>query len=467
MRNTIGLDVGTSALKVSVYSIDEDRIIHNFSLKYKEEEVGIGISPVSRFINTIVEAINKVAENFHVASVAFSTQMYSFVVNQNNQDFVYQWNVPWEKDLEVEKILERFVHISGCPVDTLFPAYKILSAKKDSNFHGVIKPYGLQEAIAQALTGKLAGDFCNLSSYGFLDVKNKIWNEELLQLAGFSVEEMPEIKKYNDPIGMINHPDINQVYPIQLACGLGDGPSASYASSGTSKIAANIGTSMAVRGFVNDISKIDFKKVWTYAIDEDTWVVGGISSNGSSVLDHFRKIEILKDWELNPSAADNNIRCYPWKYGERTPYWSSSLRETIIGGSMNTTKNDYSCAIIRGVAFSIATMYHEVCRIVDDNEMLVVAGGGAKSEILMEYLAGTLPVSIGILEDFDYLGSYGAAFAAAEALGVNPSKKQNLYKVYNPTNKYAQLYNVWKENGDQLASFYNYLEDKKLEGQFV
>ncbi|MFS0779953.1 FGGY-family carbohydrate kinase [Neobacillus sp. 3P2-tot-E-2] len=465
---TIGLDVGTSALKVSVYSITDDKLVENFSMKYQEDEIGIGISTVNKFVNTIITAINRVAETNNVQSVALSTQMYSFVVRRNEEDIVYQWNVPWEKDPRVEKILERFTDRSGCPTDTLFPAYKILSAKNDPNFKGEIMPFGLQEAIVKQLTGHLAGDYCNLSSYGFLDVVNRTWNEELLKLAGFSIEDMPEIKKFNHSVGMIVHPEIHVDYPIYLACGLGDGPSASYASSGTSSMAANIGTSMAVRGFVKDISKIDFNKVWTYVVDEETWVVGGISSNGSSVLDHFRKIDILKDWELDPSNADNSIMVYPWKYGERTPYWSSSLKETIVGGGMDTTKNDYSCAIIRGVAFSIASMYNEVYKVVSENkEMLVVAGGGAKSEILMEYLAGTLPVPIGILGDFDYLGSCGAAFVAAEAIGLTPSKRKNLYKIYNPTIKYAKLYGQWKENGDKLAKFYDTVDVNQQEVQLV
>lgn len=467
-RVTIGLDVGTSALKVSVYSVTDDQLIENFSMKYQEGEIGIGISKVQKFVNTIFTAINRVAKNDRVEAVALSTQMYSFVVRRNDEEVVYQWNVPWEKDPEVEKILERFTDRSGCPVDTLFPSYKILSAKRDPQFKGEIMPYGLQEAIVKQLTGHLAGDYCNLSSYGFIDVVNRTWNEELLTIAGFSLEDMPEIKKFNQSVGMISHPEIQVDYPIYLACGLGDGPSASYASSGTSSMAANIGTSMAVRGFVKDISKIDFNKVWTYVVDEETWVVGGISSNGSSVLDHFRRIEILRDWELDPTNADNNVMVYPWKYGERTPYWSSSLRETIVGGGMDTTKNDYCCAIIRGVAFSIASMYNEVYKVVSDNkDMLVVAGGGAKSEVLMEYLAGTLPVPIGILGDFDYLGSCGAAFVAAEAIGIVPSKQQNLYKIYNPTVKYATLYGQWKEKADKLANFYNNIEVKEPEGQLV
>ncbi|KRM87423.1 FGGY family carbohydrate kinase [Lacticaseibacillus thailandensis] len=453
---TLGLDVGTSGLKVSVYSINQDKVIENFVARYREPAIDVGVSTVNRFVDTIIDSINRVAEKLIVKSVALSIQMYSFVVKRDGKEVVYQWNVPWHKDPEVEKILEKYVDISGCPVDTLFPSYKILAAKKDNNFHGEIQPYGLQEAIIRALTGKLAGDYCNISSYGFMNVRDRTWNTELLHLAGFDEADMPELYKFNAPVGEVINPKVKQESPIMVACGLGDGPSASYASAGTSSLAANIGTSMAVRAFVNDISKIDFHRVWTYAVDDNTWCVGGISSNGSAVLDHFRDVNVVKDWTVSPNKANNTIKFFPWKYGERTPYWSSSLKETMLGGNDKSTLNDYQAAIFRGVAFTLASMFNEAYKVVhDNNEMLVVAGGGAKSEILMEYLAGVMPVPMGILEGFDFLGSYGAAYVAAEAIDQHPTKSQYLNRVYNPTMKYVHAYGEWKEMADYLANFYN------------
>ncbi|MFC6177652.1 FGGY family carbohydrate kinase [Companilactobacillus huachuanensis] len=453
---TVGLDVGTSGLKVSVYSLSKEKVIQNFVSKYKEPAIDVGISTVDRFVDTIISSLNAISEKNVVKSAALSVQMYSFVVIRNKKEVVYQWNVPWHKDAEVEKILERFVDISGCPVDTLFPSYKILAARKDPNFKGEIQPYGLQEAIINRLTGKIVGDWCNVSSYGFINVRKREWNEELLKLAGFNKAEMPKLVKFNDPVGVTNNPKIIQSDPITIACGLGDGPSASYASAGTSSMAANIGTSMAVRAFVHNIDGIDFHRVWTYVVDNNTWCVGGISSNGSAVLDHFRDVDVIKDWEVKPETADQKVKFFPWKYGERTPYWSSSLKETMLGGDSNSTMNDYRASIFRGVAFTLATMYSEAYKVVKENKAtLVVAGGGAKSDILMEYLSGTLPVPMGILEDFDYLGSYGAAYIAGEAIGSKPSKNQYLVKVYNPTMKYVRAYGEWRETANYLAKFYN------------
>ena len=128
--------------------------------------------------------------------------------------------------------------------------------------------------------------------------------------------EMPKKMIYHEVVGTIVNPAVKKGNTIQVACGLGDGPSASYASKDISNIAANIGTSMAVRGFMKNIDHVDFNSVWTFAVDKDTWVCGGISSNGSSVLDQYRNMKMLFDWELTPSSANLDIFYFPWKNGE-------------------------------------------------------------------------------------------------------------------------------------------------------
>lgn len=456
---SLGLDVGTSSLKVSIYSFDEQKIIENRNFRYKEDSVEVGISRVSRYFDTIVDAILAVSKKFTIQSLALSSQMYSFVQITDGVEFVYQWNVPWEKDLETEKLLKKFQSISGCPIDTLFPSYKIISGKRRGLFGSDIQSYGLQEALINRLTDTLAGDLCNISSSGFFDVVQKQWNTELLQLAGFDVANMPQVVQYNTPVGKVIDSRLAHLPEITVMCGLGDGPSASYASRDISSMAANIGTSMAVRGFVQDITTIDFAKTWVYAVSDQEWVAGGISSNGCAILDQFRAMGVLKDHELDMSQADQTLFFYPWEYGERTPYWSSDLRETMVGGKLTSTQNDYNCAVVRGIAYTIAAMYNEIFKIEFDNEnkeMLVIAGGGANFEVLMRYLSQALPVPLGILENFDYLGSVGAAYIAAEGIGIQPRRHQQLMKVYYPStsNQIAINYGEWKHLGEQLASLY-------------
>lgn len=452
-RVTLGMDVGTSALKVSIYSIDQRAVIQNRNVKYEEAEVRPGVSRLCKYTDIIIRVINESCEVYDVKSIAFSTQMYSFAVEEEGEILIYQWNAPWQKDPEVEAILEKYIDISGCPTDTLFPAYKIISARRKGIDLNVMQ-YGLQEAIVNNLTGRLIGDYCNLSSTGFMNVKERKWNEGLLKEAGFDIDKMPERSVFNQPVGVITNTAVKGGENILVACGLGDGPSASYASKDVSNLAANIGTSMAVRGFMNNIDHVDFSSVWTFVVDPETWVCGGISSNGSSVLDHYRNMKLLQDWELNPAKANLDIYYFPWKNGERTPYWSSNMKETMVGADMNVCKNDYMCAIFRGIAYTIVNMYNKVNTLISEDDMMCMAGGGVNSEILMYYLAGTMPIRLAVLKDFDYLGAYGAAYAAAEAAGESPKRNQELVKIYIPTHRFEDNYKQWREYAENFRNLY-------------
>jgi len=458
---TIGLDVGTSSLKVSVYNIESGSFEENYNVYYDESgSIRAGVSTLKKYTDAIISTVNDLVKKFHVNSLALSTQMYSFIAVEKQEKIVYQWNVPWERNEEVEEVLSKFSSISGCPIDTLYPSYKVLDLVSQKAYQGNVLCYGLQEAIIEELTGIRAGDYCNISSYGYLNVRNGTWNEELLSMLGFDVEKMPLLLECNQKVGSIVNDQINCGYEITVACGLGDGPSASYATRQISPLLSNVGTAISVRGFLkqDDINQIDFysQRNYCYMINKNTWVIGGLSSNGCGVLDDFRKQGLLDDSEINIKDNEGKVLYFPWKNGERSPYWSSSLKEVMLGGSYSSDKNSYASAVYKGVCFSLSAVYYEVMKAgFSQKDKLIIAGGGAKSKIFMELLSGVLPAELVLLSDFDFLGSYGAAYAAAEAVGVEPNRNIDTLSSIAPTNDFLEEYLGWKKEADSLAEYFN------------
>ncbi|MFC7581700.1 FGGY family carbohydrate kinase [Schaalia naturae] len=449
----VGLDVGTSGLKATVYRLSDGEIVANRKFQYTEPEIGPGVSRARRYLEVVVGAIRAVGETYRVASVALSTQMYSFVALRGGEEVIYQWNSVWPDDENAYAALSASTEVSGCPPASLFPSYKILVARQTQP-DLVILPYGLQEYLAERLTGRRVVDRCCASASGFRNVVQGVWNESLLEAAGLKADAMPEVVAFNQTVGPITHEGLTDLGTIQFATGLGDGPSASYATYGIANITANIGTSMAVRSFVTDVSNLDFSKVWTFEIASGMWVAGAISSNGCAVLDKFQDIGFLHENEIDPSRVDNSIQFFPWENGERSPYWSASLRETLVGGHLRSTDEDYGAAVERGVAFTVTRMFEEINDVSTDSEMMCVAGGGANSDVLMAYLSGSLPVRIGLLEDFDYLGARGAAYAAAEAIGAEVKRVDEMKRVVEPTHRYREVYESWRAAADKFAAFY-------------
>lgn len=450
---TVGLDVGTSALKATVYVPELGSIVENISFPYLEDEISLGFARGKRYLDAVVNALTELGKRHRIKGVALSTQMYSFMAEKEGEEIVCQWNSVWSDVKEAFIAVSEAVPVSGCPAALLFPSYKILAARV-SMPELTIRPYGLQEYLTQALTGRYVVDHCCASASGFRNILDSTWNEELLKVAGFSVDDVPKIVEFNQAIGTITHESLQDMAPMVFATGMGDGPSASYATYGITKITANLGTSLAVRAFVTDPSNLDFSSVWCYAVREGLWVAGAISSNGCIVLDKFRQLGVLRDSEVDPATVDASIQFYPWENGERSPYWSSKLRETLIGGQVGTTVDDYGASVVRGIAFTVARMFEEIYGVSSESDIFCVAGGGAKSRLLLNYLAGAIKSDIGLLEDFDYLGARGAAYAAAEALGAEVIRSNDMSETVQSTGKYRANYEKWCRDADSLAAWH-------------
>lgn len=446
----VGLDMGTSSLKVTIIELSNGRVVKNMRVDYKGREAAPGVMAVSTYENTLVDTINKLTQDYSVASIGFSSQMYSMCEETDNGKLIYQWNSLWSRDEESEKNLKKYMDISGCPVDTLYPAYKLFTSKdKNKKF----LPYGLKEHIIKFLTGNLVTDYTCASASGFMDIYNMTWNKKLLEAMGYSVKQMPEIKKYNNIAGYMNAPGISlSGAKIPVVPGLGDGMSASYACNDVSKICANLGTSMAARAFVSKENLRYTDKTWAYVVDENTYIVGGISSNGCSVLNWSEDLSIYKEDDIE--VSNSSIMFFPWLHGERTPYWSSNLKGTFTGIEIGTGAKAMSAAIVKGVGFTIANLINLVNQDIDESDMIIVAGGGVHKKDLMDVLAGSISMKIGILHDSDYLASYGAAISAAEAIGINVKKNVEIKEIITPNFRFKDEYTKWLHMGNKLSNLY-------------
>ncbi|MDF2519937.1 MAG: carbohydrate kinase [Clostridia bacterium] len=448
MKNAVaGLDIGTSSLKITLIDIDSSDLIENIKIDYPRSEIAPGVVPAQMYEEVIKKAIYEIEDKVNLKGIGLSFHMYSLCEQTDDGIVVYQWNSLWDKDSEAELILKELAQDSGCPIDTLYPAYKMASAKGRK-----FLPYGLKEHIVNMLTGELFTDYTCAAASGLFDIKEKRWNSLLIKHLGFDVADMPIVKRYNTKLETKSQRDGKA---ITLAPGLGDGASASYACLGVSPICANLGTSMAVRAVTSEIKEAYSEKPWIWSLDEERYIVGGISSNGCSVLNWAEDMGFSKEIDIH--GGNSEVMFIPWLHGERTPYWSSNLRGTFVGMNINTNMQALNGAIVKGVAFTAVKLMDIIYKSINGsgNELVVAAGGGVHINSLMEIISGCSPFKIGILNNYDYLAAYGAALTAAEALGVNIEKKMEVKEIITPNHAYEDEYRRWTKVSEALLSLYN------------
>ena len=87
-----------------------------------------------------------------------------------------------------------------------FTAPKILWVKENEpdNFRKISKIMLPKDYIAYKLTGVFCTDYSDASGMLLLDVKNKCWSKEMIQICGIKEEQLPALYESYDVVGRIS-----------------------------------------------------------------------------------------------------------------------------------------------------------------------------------------------------------------------------------------------------------------------
>ena len=397
-----------------------------------------------------MEVIKALNQEFHLVTISLSTQMYSVCGMSKGELCAYQWNCLWETNRLKEDNFRDEMKKSGCPVDSIYGAYKL--ATLDGDKYKDFLPYGLKEWLIKELSGELVSDYSTASSSGLFDIGKKDWNRSFIENMGFNSSLIPKVLKHNEVSGKLRSSVIGGTpMSTSIVPGLGDGISASFACSDVSHFCGNLGTSMAVRVITNRIDDDSGVSVWTYAIDDENYATGGISPNSCSVFTWSEKI----GFEISQEAyIDESLLFFPWIHGERVPYWTSEIKGTLLGLKSDTTKEQIAISMLKGVSYTFSRMEHILEKYSNSNDPIVLAGGAANSSAVLKVVAGTINRDIAIVNDSDYLCSTGAAMSAGEALGIKVQKNFAIDSRMKPTGEFMGEYEKWLNLSDKVARLY-------------
>lgn len=450
-RVIAGFDVGTSSLKVSIADLDCLSVIDNRKYDYKDyRELSAGVVPVTIYLNNVKDAIRNISVDYDLTAVSVTTQWYSICGYVDGELAAYQWNCLWATQKDAEENFREEMRKSGCPADSIYGAYKLCTVSDEERKKFL--PYGIKECVIEDLTGTPVSDYTTASASGLFDIRKKTWNTRFIEKLGFDVDQLPKIMKHNEVCGKISpglFPDLT--LDTVVVPGLGDGASASYACREISSFCGNIGTSMAARVITDKIDAESGVSVWTYAIDDKTYVTGGISPNACSVFTWASKLGFDIAEKI---GRKNDLLFLPWIHGERVPYWTSDLKGTFLGMKSDTTKEDITVAILKGISFTFSQMEKILENYCTGEDPIVLAGGASNSKVVLEVVAGSIGREITMVNNADYLCSTGAVLSAAEALGAVIRNEIKVDSRISPDGAYREEFSKWQNVSQRIAEIY-------------
>ena len=481
----LGIDLGTSSVKVSVVDIDSGNLISSASYPEKEVEIialqnGWAEQSPELWWKNVKHAIKLCHSknqypSKNISAIGIAYQMHGLVITDKNQKSLRN-SIIWcdsraveignkaFADLGSENILPKILNSPGN-----FTASKLawVKANEPEIYAQVDKMMLPGDFIAMKLTKEITTSPSALSEGILWDfLENKI-SKEVMDNYGFDEKFIPKINAVYS-----NHGELNADIATELAlkAGIpvtyksGDQPNnaLSLNVSEPGEVAATAGTSGVIYAVTDTLLYDKQSRVNTFAHVNHTEKKKRLGVllciNGTGSMNRWAKntfAENLNYHQMNNLAASaesgsKGLQTIPFGNGSER-----MLNNKNIGASIeNIDLNRHHIAeILRSVQEGIAFSFRYGLDILRENGLKPkVIKAGRANLFLSDVFSQTFVNVTGIpIELYDNDGSYGAAIGAGIGLGVYQSsaeafKNKKALKLIEPNGeKVEDFYQQWKE----------------------
>ena len=468
MKYFIGIDLGTSAVKLML--CDSDGEIKNIAAR---EYPVIYPKPnwseqnAEDWWDAIIEALHELLEGFDshkVVGIGVAGQMHGSVL-LDKQDKVIRPVILWndgrtdKETAYLNQIIgkKKLFEYTGNIAFAGFTAPKIMWLRENEpdNFSKISKIMLPKDYINYLLTGVHWTDYSDAAGTLLLDVKNKCWSREMLDICGISEKQMPKLYESFEVVGTVKR-DIAEKLGLSpetiVVAGAADNAAAAIgtATVGNGKCNISLGTSGTIFVSSNSFSGDAAQAIHSFCHSDGGYHLMGCILSAASCNKWFCD-EILntKDYKAEEQAVGelgkNEVFFLPYLMGERSPINDTNATGLFIGLRPNTSRADMYQAVLEGVAFAIKDNLEIIKQFGIDIKSSCLCGGGAKSKIWREILANVLDIELNIPVTEQGPG-YGSAILAMVGAGQFDSVK-------SATNKFFEIKETVKPNKEIVALY--------------
>ena len=474
----IGIDLGTSAVKLLLME-ESGKICNIVSREYPLFFPHPGWSeqkPEDWFIQSMegMKELTKDIDRTQVAGIGFGGQMHG-LVTLDKDDNVIRPAILWNDGRTGEETeylntvigKDKLSQYTANIAFAGFTAPKILWMQKNEpeNFKKVVKIMLPKDYLAYRLSGSFCTDVSDASGMLLLDVKNRCWSKEMLEICGITEEQLPKLYESWEVVGTLK-PEIAKELGfsenVKVVAGAGDNAAAAVGTGTVGDGQCNI--SLGTSGTVFISSK-------NFGVDENNALHSFCHADGSYHLmgcmlsaascNKWWMDEIIgtKDYAGEQKnitkLGENHVYFLPYLMGERSPHNDPDARGTFIGMTMDTSRSDLVQAVLEGVAFAIRDSFEVAKSLGIEIPRSNICGGGAKSPLWRKIFANVLGIPLDMVKTEQGPG-YGAAMLAMVGCGKFKSVQEaadKLVEVASTTEPDAELtakYEVRYQNFKKL-----------------
>jgi len=486
----LGIDVGTSSIKVSVVDAASQKKIvsvvfpEDTEREIKSPKAGWAEQSPLQWWNDVKAAIKKVHSKklynpSDIKAIGISYQMHGLVITDDNQEALRDAIIWCDSRTETqaakglaaigaEKCLSQLLNFPGN-----FTASKLAWVKENepdvyNKIHKIMLP---GDFIAMKMTGNSTSTISMLSEGTFWDFKNQQLSEDILNAFGFDKKLFPELKTLFSSHGNITKSiaeELNLREGIPVTYKAGDQPNNALSLSvlEPGEIATTAGTSGVIYAVADSLVYDKLSRINTFAhvthTKEKNRLGVLLCINGAGLSNRWIKNivdETLTYPQMNEFAASVSIGAdgllfLPFGNGAERMLCNKQIGAHFSEINLNKhTKAHLFRAVQEGISFS----FRYGLDIMRENGMQtkVVKAGKANmflSKVFTEAFVNATGLTV---ELYDTDGSVGAALGAGIGLGIY-EKPQDAFTQ-------LELLDIIHPDADKVAAYNKVYENWKAE----
>jgi len=471
MNHLLGIDLGTTSIKVSIFS-EIGQWVASQSRGYSIQLSLPGYAEQdsqdwwSGFLSACIGLKTEQPKAFNsIVGVGLCGQMHSQVyldeklqilrpaitwMDQRSVDIVNRI----KSDADARRLI--FQETSN-DVSTTYTALHIrwVQENQPEIWQKVRHILVAKDYLKYKLTGQMVTDFAEASGTLVFDVQKETWSDKAFEFFNIPRNYFPDVLPSDVLIGKIT-PDASKATGLKAGIPVVNGSSDNSASAlgagmvNPGQVTLIIGTAGVIT-VCSDRPLVDVQNrtlCWHYCL-QNRWATLGIMQTAGESLEWFKnafdsKVEqttITGDIfnQYNEAArtvaeGSDGLIFLPYLNGERTPYWDADARGVFYGINLKTGKSHFIRSIMEGVSYALRNNIETVESLgISINEVRAV-GGGLKSQVWLEILGKILrkPISTVSIQDTANLGNI---LLCGHALGLFPSYEDAVNRLVSVDDK--------------------------------
>lgn len=449
----IGIDLGTSSVKLLLMDSD-GKILNTVSKEYPLYFPNPGWSEQNPedWLEQSLIGVDELLEGYNrsdVAGISFGGQMHG-LVTLDEADQVIRPAILWNDGRtgkEVAYLNETIGRdkISSYTANIAFAGFtapKILWMKENEpeKFAKIAKIMLPKDYLAYMLSGSFCTDLSDASGMLLVDVKNRCWSQEMLDICNITAAQLPKLYESYEVVGTLKPEMANRLNlpeTVKIIAGAGDNAAAAVGTGTVGEGMCNIslGTSGTIFISSHEFGVDSNNALHSFAHADGYYHLMGCMLSAASCNKWWAE-DILHSSDFSGEQKDitddklgrNQIFYLPYLMGERSPHNNADARAMFIGMSMDSTRSDMTQAVLEGVVFGLRDSLEVAKALGIHLERTKVCGGGAKSPLWKKMIANIMNIKVDVIETEEG-PALGAAMLAAVGCGEYPDVKTIADKV--------------------------------------